>query len=67
MNQFGQNNRFDCFNITIFDDNLLEFTEEFTVMAQVDPGTPVEILPNTTTIIIMDNDGKDSTTLIQLL
>lgn len=66
INQFGQNNRFECFNLTITDDDSLEFAEEFTVRAVVaTPDVRVQLQPNTTIVTIMDNDGRSSPFVLQ--
>ena len=50
-----------CFNVTITDDSVLEDTERFNLNLSLASGTvPVEIIPDSSEVEILDEDGKSS-------
>ena len=56
---FNNGTRFQCFSITITDDNLFEQTENFTLMVTPFDDTQfVRITPNISIIQIVANDSK---------
>jgi len=47
------------FNISVFDDNILEYNETFTITITIDDSTLSDrISTDTTTVIIIDNDRE---------
>ena len=56
---FNNVTRLQCFNVTIYDDTLVEDTEIFSVgVTLADDTLPVMISPKVSTVEIVDNDGK---------
>ena len=62
LGPFGNNNRLQCFNVTVLDDDVPEEVEEFMTMVTFCPGESVPptiiITPPNSTIVIEDNDGE---------
>ena len=62
LGPFGNNNRLQCFNVTVLDDNVPEMIEEFMTMVTFCPGEPVPpntiITPPNSTVVIQDNDRE---------
>ncbi len=57
-NPFNNDTRYICFDITITDDDVLELTESFLLSVFVLDSLPVQIVPNVSTITILDNESK---------
>ncbi len=57
-NPFNNDTRSICFDLTITDDDVLEFTESFLLSVFVLDSLPVQIVPNVSTITILDNESK---------
>ena len=52
-----------CFNVTILDDDIREMTEDFIINCELSTGTDADtdrvvLSPNSTTILIVDNDNS---------
>ena len=62
LGPFGNNNRLQCFDVTVIDDNVPEMIEEFMTMVTFCPGEPVPpntiITPPNSTVVIQDNDRE---------
>jgi len=62
LGPFGNNNRLQCFNVTVVDDNVPEDIEEFMTVVTFCPGEPVppntNITPPNSTVVIRDNDSE---------
>ena len=56
---FDNDVRLGCFNVTIIDDSVLEFTESFTVRVELSAPDPlINVYPNISSITIIDDDGE---------
>ena len=62
LGPFGNNNRLQCFNVSVVDDDVPEEVEEFMTNVTFCPGEPVpprvDINPQNATTVIIDDDGK---------
>jgi len=62
LGPFGNNNRLQCFSVTVIDDNVPEMIEQFMTMVTFCPGEPVPpntiITPPNSTVVIQDNDSE---------
>ena len=62
LGPFGNNNRRQCFNVSILNDNVAETPENFMVNVQFCPGQPqperVDIDPSSGTTTIIDDEGE---------
>ena len=66
---FGNSTRWQCFNVTITDDNVREDAETFTLTLEKPfNGSLPKILirPVMVTVTILDNDGEDMHVIIKL-
>ena len=65
---FNDANRRQTFDVTIVDDNALEFVERFNLELRFDPfaATPsgVQLNPNASAVYIQDNDSKINTEIL---
>ena len=61
LEEFGDYKRYQCFNVTIVNDNIPENDEVFTVTLE-NPSNEnryhIQILPGIVMIRILDNDGR---------
>ena len=60
--EFSDTQRRQCFNVTITDDDLVEGSEEFSLLLQEEPFFPppidTEFNASMATVTILDQDGK---------
>lgn len=65
---FDNENRRDCFNLSITDDTRAENTEQLTIQLDTLPDTPlpsgVLLNPNVATVEILANDGMNVQTFL---
>lgn len=55
---FDNDTRTMCFTVNIIDDGVPELSEVFYLVAFVDAPVPVQVSPNISDILILDDDGK---------